>query len=145
MDYRDHLDKLNARFPNQNFLGVEDIAAYLYPPDKVKKPAKALRSRIDRGNFPPAQKLGSQLGCHVEILAAWLCGDEHPATKRGKKVATPQLLNHQGRHPSAASIIAAARLAGEFAFALASAVEAISLRTKVADKVPDTRPPGDTP
>jgi hypothetical protein len=123
MIYQNYVDDIKSRFPDRDFLLVDDIAVIL-----SKKP-KAVRSIIERGNFPPARKRGGRLGCTVGEMAEYLmnAGQTHGRGKPSQKQSGFLLKPRMGRQ-SFASLIAQARIQAEFANALANALEAISLR-----------------
>lgn len=123
MDFSAYVADIRSRFPNRDFLLVDDIAVIL------SKSPKAVRSIIERGNFPPARKRGGRLGCTVGEMAEYLmnAGQTHG---RGKPTPKPSgfILRPRADRTSLAAAIAAARVQSEFAEALANALETISLR-----------------
>lgn len=130
MDFSAYVADIRSRFPNRDFLLVDDIAVIL------SKSPKAVRSIIERGNFPPARKRGGRLGCTVGEIAEYLmnAGQSHG---RGKPTPKPSgfILKPRMGRESFASVIAQARIQAEFASALADALETISLRGR-ADPLP---------
>lgn len=123
MDFSSYIADIRSRFPDRDFLLVEDVAVIL------SKSPKAVRSLIERGNFPPARKRGGRVGCTVGEMAEYLmnAGQTHGRGKPKPKPSGFILKPRMGRE-SFASIIAQARIQAEFANALANALEAISLR-----------------
>ncbi len=122
MNFASYFADLRSRFPDRDFLLVDDIAVVL------SKTPKAVRSLIDRGNLPPARKRGGRMGCTIGEMAEYLmtCNETHgrkPSPKTSGLILKPR-----GDRGTLASAIAAARLQAEFADALASALERISLR-----------------
>lgn len=135
MEYLDYLDDLKERFPNRDFLFVDDVAEVL------SRSPKAIRSLIERGKFPQAKKRGGRVGVTLSEMAEFLCDGDTPAkpSKTASKPSTSFLRAPSGRRPSLAAMIAAARLQADFANALAISLEVIALGGK-ADSLPP-RPP----
>lgn len=126
MDFSAYVADIKSRFPDRDFLLVDDIAVIL------SKSPKAVRSIIERGNFPPARKRGGRLGCTVGEMAEYLmnAGQTHGRGKTKLKPSKPSgfILKPRMGRESFAAMIAQARIQAEFANALANALEAISLR-----------------
>lgn len=103
---------------------VEDVAVIL------SKSPKAVRSLIERGNFPPARKRGGRVGCTVGEMAEYLmnCNETHGRGKAKPKPSTGFLLKPRMGRESFAALIAQARITAEFTNALADALERIKLR-----------------
>ena len=123
MDFAAYIADIRSRFPDRDFLLVDDIAAIL------SKSPKAVRSFIERGNLPAACKRGGRVGCTVGEMAEYLmnAGQTHGRVKPTPKPSGFMLKPRIGRD-SFASIIAQARIQAEFADTLADALERISLR-----------------
>lgn len=122
MDFSAYLADIKSRFPDRDFLLVDDIAVIL------SKSPKAVRSFIERGNLPAARKRGGRVGCTVGEMAEYLmnAGQTHGRGKPPK--ASGYILKPRAGRQSFAAMIAQARVQAEFANALADALEAISLR-----------------
>lgn len=123
MDFSAYIADIRSRFPDRDFLLVDDIAVIL------SKSPKAVRSFIERGNLPAACKRGGRVGCTVGEMAEYLmnAGQTHG---RGKPTTKPTgfILKPRNGRESFASMIAQARIQAEFANTLADALERISLR-----------------
>lgn len=124
MDFSSYLADIRSRFPNRDFLLVEDVAVIL------SKSPKAVRSLIERGNFPPARKRGGRVGCTVGEMAEYLmnCNETHGRGKPSPKSSTGFLLKPRAGRESFAALIAQARITAEFTNALADALERLTLR-----------------
>jgi len=66
MEFSAYLADIRSRFPDRDFLLVDDIAVIL------SKSPKAVRSFIERGNLPAARKRGGRVGCTVGEMAEYL-------------------------------------------------------------------------
>ncbi len=126
MDFSAYVADIRSRFPNRDFLLVDDIAVIL------SKSPKAVRSLIDRGNLPPARKRGGRIGCTVGEMAEYLmnCNETHGRKKSSVARSSEFILKPRTDRNNLAAAIAAARIHAEFAEALANALETISLRGK---------------
>ena len=135
MNYQNHAAEIRAKFPNREFLFVDDIAEIL-----ARSP-KAIRSMIDRGKMPQAKKRGGRIGLTVMEMAEFLSeGDESSyGRKKQPKTTRSFILNPRSSPLDFSKAIAVARIQAEFATALANALEAISLRGKIEPSVRDSK------
>jgi hypothetical protein len=124
MDFAAYLSDIRHRFPDKEFLLVEDIAVML------SKSPKAARSFIERGNLPAARKRGGRIGVTVGEMAEYLMLTSQSFGRKPTIQPKPTgfILKPRSSRQSFASLIAQARLQAEFASMLADALERISLR-----------------
>ncbi|MEI7431109.1 MAG: helix-turn-helix domain-containing protein [Betaproteobacteria bacterium] len=127
MNYQTHIDDIRRKFPNKEFLFVDDIAAIL------SRSPKAIRSLVERGKLPQAnKKRGGRVGCTVSEMAEFLSEGDEPLLGRKKppRDTSKFILKPPTSRGSLAAMIVAARIQSEFAFALALELERISLQGK---------------
>ena len=129
MDYQSHIESIKRKFPDRDFLSLDEIAPIL------AGNSKAVRSLIVRGGLPKAEKRDSIIGCTPTQLAEFLAeADSQSDSGKRKSRNAPATLSILKPRPDADSLsamILSARLQSEFADGLATILEAIELREKI--------------